>query len=392
MLTCGLDRHCNGSNNGQGLKATDPETAHMKVLFLAAASSIHTVRWVNGLADAGVEIVLVTQHPSDGLDAANVRVLNLPFRGSAGYFLNFLALRKIIADEKPDLINAHYASGYGTTARLAGFRPILLSVWGSDVYDFPKTSPIHKWWVAQNLKAASAVASTSHTMAAQTRTLMPDLGQKIPITPFGVDTSRFFPSMRDDQDRPLVIGTVKTLDSKYGIDTLLDAVALLIQKLTPATPAIAKSIRLRIVGTGPQEAELKQRAADLGIGSIVDFVGRVPHDQVPNELHKMDIYAALSRLDSESFGVAIVEAGACGLPVVVSDVDGFSEVVQDQTTGLIVRRDDPEAAAQALWALVLDADLRQRLGDNARFHVGSKYGWQHCIDRMIDVYSAVLQQ
>jgi hypothetical protein len=72
-----------------------------------------------------------------------------------------------------DLLNVHYASGYGTTAALSGFRPWMLSVWGSDVYDFPYESRLKGWWLRRNLRQADLIGSTSEAMAQQVKALVP---------------------------------------------------------------------------------------------------------------------------------------------------------------------------------------------------------------------------
>jgi glycosyltransferase involved in cell wall biosynthesis len=108
----------------------------------------------------------------------------------------------------------------------------------------------------------------------------------------------------------------------------------------------------------------------------------VAHAEVPAWLHRLDIYAAPSRLDSESFGVAVIEAGACGLPVVVSDAGGLPEVVRDGETGLVVPREDVPALQAALKRLALDPALRRRFGRAGRAHVERAYAWGQCVDLM----------
>lgn len=361
----------------------------MRVLLLASASSIHTVRWANALSEAGLEIVLATQHDPLEQMAPSVRIHRLPYSGEIGYFRNVRALKQILVREKPDLVNAHYVSGYGTTARLSGFKPLLISVWGSDVYDFPEKSSLHRWWTRANLMAATRVASTSHAMAKQTRCIAPALGD-IAITPFGVETDHFAPcaQKRGDSDGPIVVGTVKTLREKYGIDTLVNAFVLLRHKLSAKTPKLAERLRLRIVGDGPQREELGQLAARHGIASVTHFGARIPHDAVPEALRELDIYVALSR--QESFGVAVIEAGACGLPVVVSDVGGLPEVVANGETGIIVPKENPEAAATALERLVLDSELRQAMGAAGRKRVETLYDWNNNVSQMIALYEDVV--
>ncbi len=118
------------------------------------------------------------------------------------------------------------------------------------------------------------------------------------------------------------------------------------------------------------------------------FHGAVAHASIPRMLHRLDVFAALSR--DESFGVAALEAGACGKPVVVSDAEGLAEVTLPGKTGLVVPREDVPAAADALVALAGDGELRASLGRAARAHVVEHYGWSHSLDRMIEAYRAVL--
>lgn len=353
----------------------------MKILLVGAASSVHMLRWVNAFVQRGIETHLATQHdPLPGF-AAGVTIHRFPFTGGSGYFGNRSALRRMVARLKPDLVNVHYASGYGTlTADLRNI-PVVLNVWGSDVFTFPTKGPLHRWLLARNLRRADRLVSTSEAMAVQVRAV---LKENVPITivPFGVDTMVFTPGVPRTGPGPLVVGTVKTLASTYGIDILLRAFALLPERISD------REVRARIVGNGPQEAELRTLSRDLGIADRVDFIGPVAHAQVPAELASMDVFAALSR--SESFGVAVIEASSCALPVVVSNVGGLPEVVKDGVTGTIVPPDDPVAAAGALGALLSNADRRVQMGAEGRACMQRTYDWQTCVTRMTAVYEEVI--
>ena len=347
----------------------------MRIVLLSAATSVHTQRWANAYALRGHEVHLVTQHPSKEGCHNSVVQHPLSHSGGLGYLLNGPRFDRLLRELKPDVVNAHYATGYGTLGRAVRGVPVVLNVWGSDVFDFPLKSAVHRWWVRRNILAATLVVSTSEVMADRTLTLVPERARPR-VVPFGVDTERFKPKTEHVPTGTVTIGTVKTLSNKYGVDTLVRAFAL-VRERTPGT-----DLRLRIVGDGPERQALSDLVVSLGLNGSVDLVGRVSHDKVPDQLRALDVFVALSRSDSESFGVAVIEAGACALPVVVSEAGGLPEVVLNGTTGAVVRRDDPAAAAEAIARLASSADLRGQWGRAGRAHVQATYEWERCVDRM----------
>jgi len=355
-------------------------TTSLVIALLAPASSVHAIRWANAFVRGGHEVHLITQHePLPGLDA-EVVLHRLPHWAGLGYLFNGLRLKRLLNLLRPDVVNAHYATGYGTLARNVGKVPLVLNVWGSDVYDFPRRGPIHRWWLGGNLRRADLLVSTSGAMADHTRTLYPGLARPI-VVPFGVNTELFKPGdPKAGVEAALVLGTVKSLAPVYGIDRLMQAFAQLLKMDVPA------DLRLRIVGDGPQRKELERLAGELGITDRTDLVEAVPHAQVPEELRKLSVYVALSR--SESFGVTVLEASACGVPTVVSDAGGLPEVVRDGVTGYVVADGDPQLAAQQIHQLLSAPALRERLGAAGRRLVQELYEESLCVDRM----TAVLQQ
>ncbi|MBL7952450.1 MAG: glycosyltransferase [Flavobacteriales bacterium] len=351
----------------------------MNVLLVAAADSVHVVRWANAFVDRGIVVDLATQHiPLPGF-SSSVRIHRLPYSGGAGYFRNRTPLRRLVQQIRPDVVNTHYASGYGTLTGGLRDAHVVLNVWGSDVYSFPEKSVLHRWWLKRNLRSARQLVSTSEAMASRVRALLGE-DTAIAIVPFGVDTARFRPMRIVHEDT--TIGTVKTLKPVYGIDRLVEAFCI-VHRERPGT-------RLRIVGEGPELAALQGQSRSLALEGSVTFVGAVPHDGVADELHHLDVYVALSR--SESFGVAVIEASACGLPVVVSDAGGLPEVVQHGITGFVVPGGDARLAAEHLLRLVDDAALRERVGRAGAQWVKEKYAWSHCVDLQLAVLQQVIDQ
>ena len=360
----------------------DGTTMH-SVLILGDAPKIHTIRWVNATAACNWKVHLLSvRPPREALDD-RVTVHQAPWPPPWGYLANVPYVRRKVEELRPDLIHAHYASGYGTLAALADRHPLILSVWGSDVYDFPEKSPINAWLIRRALRKSDLVLSTSHAMAKQTHRYT---DREIPVTPFGIDVEKFRPKAVESLfgRTDIVIGTVKVLAEKYGIQYLIRAFAL-VKARHEDLP-----LKLLIVGGGPQEAFLKGLAAELGISAVTTFTGRVDHALVPDFHNMLSVSVSVSTLDSESFGVAILEASACAKPVVVSSVGGLPEVVEDGVTGIIVPPRDPERTAEAIEKLILDPSLRQRMGKAGRERVIQHYEWGHCVDLMMSHYDSVL--
>lgn len=339
----------------------------MRIGVLGAASSAHTVKVANGLASLGHRVTLFSlpvHRDADNALSTDVPIVYLGRNGAAGYVLSAATLCRCLSDAKVDVLNAHFASGYGTLAALSGFHPYALSVWGSDVYRFPLKSPVHAALLRHNLNKADVLFSTGHIMAKQVSRYAPT--KPVEVTPFGVDTAAFSPALRKDE-RTLRIGFFKALEDIYAPQDLIDAFALLV------SDAKLPAAELCIYGDGPLREELKGRVLRLGLAGRVHFFGRIPHRCVPEAMSRCDIFCAPSR--SESFGVAALEAMAAGLPCVTSDAVGFREIIEDGVTGFVVPRGDVRALFRRLATLAEDEALRLQMGRAGRERVLKHYDW-----------------
>lgn len=352
----------------------------MKLCLLAAVSSIHTVRWANSLVNRGHDVHILTMHPETihPLDnRINVETLKIP--APFGYYMNQFQAKKIIRKIKPDVLHVHYASGYGTLARLINYQPTLLSVWGSDVFLFPYKSKWAKASLQKNLTYATEITATSDALKKQTEKFVLN-DRHIHVVPFGIDLSIFKPFNKKDDT--ITIGIVKGLEHVYGIDILLRAVANVLKRLEKTS--YAQKINVKIVGEGSEKANLQQLASKLNILNKIEFVGAVSNDEVPNYLNTFDIYCGLSR--SESFGVSVIEASACKVPVIVSDVGGLPEVVKHNETGFIVDYHHEDKIVDKLYQLITNKKLREQFGENGRRFVSENYNWDKNVTKMENIY------
>lgn len=359
----------------------------MRILFLSAANSIHTVRWVNSLCERGHEIYLVynkNHGPNCDQIREHVHLYQLKNSGCLAYYSNAYELKKLSKKIKPDVIHVHYASGYGTLARIAKLKNVLLSVWGSDVYDFPIQNRLNKWILQKNINYAKAITSTSHCMAEQLRSVV-NVGEKeILITPFGVDL-QLYTGNRSENKNKIILGNVKSLKKIYGIDDFIQSVALLLANLKQkGYNEIADQIEVNIYGSGEQKEVLQEMIANLKLDKQVYLKGKIPNIEVPRVLREFDIFCATSH--QESFGVSLVEAMAMKVPIVASAAEGFKEVVLDGVTGYIVPVSDIQAIAKKLERLVMDKELRIKMGEAGRKHVEQWYDWEKNVTVMEKIY------
>lgn len=365
----------------------------MRILYVADASNNHTVKWVNSMLDRGHEIHLAFQaddNPNIDIVNPNVFLHKLSFKGKIGYYLNVLELKGIIKMVVPDVVHAHFASGYGTLARLANPTKSILSVWGSDVYEFPLKNKFFYNTLLKNLINANVVTSSSNNMKNHIERLYPKEKINIKIVPFGVDTELFSRLNYSDRskDNLIIIGNIKSLEPIYGIEYLIKAVHLLIINLeNKGLYDLSRKIQLRIYGDGSERINLEKLVTELGLSKQTVFFGRIANNEVPKVLEELDIFCVTS--NQESFGVALLEAMALELPVVATNTPGFEEIVDDEITGFIVEKKNPVEIATALETLVLDTKARISMGMNGRKKVLNEYDWRFCVDLMQEIYESI---
>jgi glycosyltransferase involved in cell wall biosynthesis len=362
----------------------------IKLLLLSDPSSPHTIRWANALHNKGIEIYLFglsTYNKKDYDPAIKIETMHTPgwikirFNGSLLkiiYLFKLPRLRRIIRKFKPDVLHAHYVSSYGILGALTNFHPFFISAWGIDIFLFPGVSPLHKGLVKFALKKADKIFSTSNVMAGETKKYTT---KEIQVVPFGIDPDKFYPSAQNKNDTgEIKIGLVKSLERKYGIDKLINTFELLKSR----NPNL--KLKLLLIGGGSLEDKFKKMVKSKGLEQDTIFTGNISHQFISDYHRKLDIAVYLST--SESFGVSVIESSACEIPVVVSDAGGLVEVVENNKTGFVISKGDPNEACKAIELLIRDKDLRIRMGKLGRKRVLELYNWDVNVNQMLQFYSS----
>lgn len=363
-----------------------------RILFLADIDSSHTQKWAVSLHRKGFEIGIFSIRKSISewyYQFPAIRVYDAHGFGKDKFGKNSLSkidylklvpeLKAAIVEFSPDILHAHYATSYGLLGVRSGFHPLIISVWGSDVFEFPQKSILHRYLVKRNLRKADFVFSTSEVMKAEVM----KLGREdVVVTPFGVDLSvykRFeVPPLFDRETK--VIGTIKTLEPHYGIGALIMAFEVVRKNYSG-------KVKLVICGSGSEEEELKKLVKVKGMTNDVLFTGTIPQSDVPKYLNAFDVFANLSL--RESFGVSILEAMACEVPVVMSDVDGPKEISRNGKFGSMISGSDPGAAGHAILKLLNDPEFARERAATAYEHVQLNYDWEKNLDNIVEQYNTI---
>jgi L-malate glycosyltransferase len=359
----------------------------MRILILANARAVHTQRWASALGERGHHVVVASIRSAKIKNATVITRAVGPANSPSPIwtFLSYLRLlfsiRRIRRAVKSDIVNAHFCITHGMIAALAFLRPRVVNIWGSDViWDGKGTMPPwRRLLIRLSLKHADAIVSTSRYMRDAIRPVIRGR-PPVHVVPFGVEVQIFAPDQqphRVDTVRSVRVGFIKTLSEKYAPDVFLKAAALAMKHQA--------DLEFVVAGHGPLRECMEKLASDLSLSDRVSFVGFMPHEAVPALMRSLDIVVNCSRWDSETFGVVICEASACGLPVIATDVGGVREVLVDGETGILVPRDNVDALADAICALAADTCRRVALGSAGRQFICGHYAWQESVEKMLEV-------
>ena len=310
-----------------------------------------------------------------------------------------------LARLKPDIVHLHFPNPMGDLSYLFSsslFSPVRLlrrAVAGSvrpssvplvisyhaDVIRQRRLLPLYKPVLNAVFRRAQRILAASDEYVASSPVLK-QYKDRCTVVPYGVDlkafeltdTERLVVEQRRAAAGEGTVLFVGVLRPYKGVDVLLRAMARVKAKLV-------------VVGRGPNRLELSSLAARLGLSNRVTFLGEVSDSERRILLHSCDVFVLPSIDNREAFGIAQLEAMACGRPVIASDLPtGVRFVNKNQMTGLLVPPGDSDALAAALQRLLGDERLRQTLGNAAKRRAELEFSSDRMVRRVQQVYEEVL--
>jgi teichuronic acid biosynthesis glycosyltransferase TuaC len=323
----------------------------------------------------------------DGLDVEYVRFVSPPRESSYASWDRWVrgplgkALAKLHAEWPLDLVHAHYAlpaAGAALPFTEAEGLPLAISVHGGDVLGPLVSTPPARARVGGVLRRASVVVCNSKDTLIRCSSLTGSAARMC-VVHLGAEAPAE-PSPRHEQPTIATLGHV--VARKRHVDVLRALTVLL---------ARVPDLRWVVIGEGPERPRLERLAAQLGVADRIDWLGQIPPDEALRELARCHAMA-LPSLD-EAFGVAYVEALACGVPAIGCQAEGGPEEIATFGDGmLLVPPRDPDALADCVADLLADRRRLDELSNAARRTAAEEFSWDRCGRATVRAYERAIEE
>jgi glycosyltransferase involved in cell wall biosynthesis len=362
----------------------------LKLAYLSIGRHIHTERWLTWFARQGHEVHLLTIQPGPipGVEVHDIMpVVSRP--KPLRYALGLIKVKSILRSLRPDLLHTHFLTGYGYWGVMSGYRPFMLTVWGDDVYVTPHDSLLKNRLARKALREADYVTGDSGDIIEASV----ELGarrDRVEVVQWGVDFTRFNSDVSGaavrehlgiPADAPVVLSTRSFTQPYYNIDLVVRSAA--------RVRARHPDVHYIMAGLEGDDARFQEQARELEIGNWMHWVGRIPHEDLPAYLNTANAFLSIPSVDATA--VSLLEAMACGSPIVATDLPSATEWIRDGETGLVIPPRDEDALVKAIERYLGDPDPRGKVGRQAEEDGRSRADHERNMARVEEIYYALVE-
>jgi L-malate glycosyltransferase len=374
----------------------------MKILYFSRNYTPHDFRFLNSLSKTAHEIFYLK------LEANQRQVEDRPVPENVQQILwaggqhefrwsdiprLVLDFRRVLRRLKPDIVHAGPIQTCAFIAVLSGFRPILTKSWG---YDLVRDADSSRWmqWVTRYTLTRSSFFTCDANVTRDKAVAFGMNPENIVVFPWGVNIERFHPiyaegRMRNAETKnrrsnivnrkSITLFCSRTWEPIYGIDVLAKAFV----KVAQTNP----DVNMILLGGGSQGANIRRILMNGGVMDRVHFGGRVGQRDLPRWYHMADIYISPSHVDGSS--VSLLEALACGMPCLVSDIAGNKEWVEEGVNGWLFRDGDVDDLAEKILLAIKSRRSFGRIGKAARKTAEERADWKKNFGKLLETYNVI---
>ncbi len=366
----------------------------MHILYFTRDYTPHDHRFLSALAGSGHEIYsLRLERRARQLEDRPLpcEVHQVRWKGGSGsvswrYYPGlWLDLKRVLREVRPDVVHAGPVPNVAFLAALTGFRPLVSMSWGSDLLrDVDRDR-------GQMRAARYALRRTSVLLGdcQAVRQKAAQLGfpaERVVLFPWGVDLARFTPGdgaeirRRAGWEEAFVLLSLRSWEPVYGVDVIARAFV--------RAAAQAPGLRLLLLGSGSQANLIRDILQRGGVDERVYFGGQVGNDALPGFYRAADLYLSASHSDGSS--VSLMEALACGKPVLLSDIPGNREWIEASPAGWLFRDGDEAALSEGILRAYAERQDLPARGRAARGLAEARADWEQNFKKLLDAYQMAL--
>ena len=282
-----------------------------------------------------------------------------------------------------DIVHAHshlfFSTNLCALARKFGSAPLVITNHGL----ISQTVPVwvHKIYIPTIAKWTYKSADKIICYTEQEKSILKKLGidsDKIVVIHNGIDTNVFTPDKREESNNQIL--WIGRFTPGKGVEYVIDAFGMLVNEYS--------NLKLLMIGTGPLKEIIEQKIQDLNLSKNIIIKEFIPNSNLPEIYQNSDAFILPSI--NEGIPRTILEAMACGLPVVCTKLPQLTDVVKG--CGLLVPLRDSQALVEAVSKIVSDESLAQKVGENGRKKVVENYSWEDTVKRTINLYDELIYQ
>lgn len=364
----------------------------MKILYVTAKGGIHDYRFLQKLVN-DYEVLLL-HYAADELIPEITSLSGLEIISKNPAFKAFPLVselthfKKIVNDFKPDIVHSGYVWQVGILAYYAGVHPHLSMPWGSDILIEPDKKFFVRSLVRKVMRSCDHVQCDAEFVKSK---IIEDYGlppEKITVFPWGIDLNLFKPKNKTEcraalniPQEKFVVVFVRNLESVYGVSYMLDAFKEFAKD--------KDDVLLLMVSFGSLRNEVVRFIAENNLESKIQLIGKIPNTELPAILGSSDVYISTSLSDGTS--LSLLEALACGLGIIVSDVPAIKEWISDEN-GIVVLRKTTIQIVKALEKYYSNRDLIKRHGKINIEIAKQRADWDKNYQILKEIYSKILQR
>jgi L-malate glycosyltransferase len=361
----------------------------MRIIYFSSGYTTHDHRFLKSISEVGHEVFYVrlegnARQVEDRSVPPNVQQVIWKGGREAFRWGNLLKLtmdfRRLTREIKPDLIHAGPIQTCAFIAVLSGFHPILTMSWGFDLMEDVHKSRWMEWVTRYTLKRSTFFTSDADV----TRDMAVKYGMnpdKTVVFPWGVNLDHFVPSVVRRPSSAFTLFCNRSWEKRYGVDVLARAFVKVTQQ--------NENVDLILLGGGSQGKYIRQILQNGGVLDRVTFGGQISQTDLSDWYHMADLYISPSHVDGSS--VSLMEALACGLPCLVSDMPANKEWVAEGENGWRFPDGDSNALAAKILAVINQREKLPEIGRASRRSAERRADWKKNAETLMKTYRSIIE-